>query len=132
MLGDQITDLKGKVTGQRVLDAECPTIETSISSKGTAKGVQVNEVLTFLGKPSSPGVIRGKGHGLFTSTESDVATYTGEGVGRMTPSGTKWYGSIFFTAGSTGKLTFLNDMVAVFESEIDIEGNFLEKSWEWK
>jgi hypothetical protein len=49
MLGDQMTDLKGKVTGQRVLDAECPTIETSISSKGTAKGIQINEMLTFLG-----------------------------------------------------------------------------------
>jgi hypothetical protein len=30
MLGEQITDLKGKVTGQRVLDAECPTIEKNV------------------------------------------------------------------------------------------------------
>jgi len=110
-----------------VLDAECPTIETSISSKGSAKGVQVNEVLAFLGKPSSPSVIRGKGHGLFTTAESAMATFAGEGVGRMTPSRTKWYGSIFFTAGSTGKLTFLNDMVAVFESGIDMGEIFKEK-----
>jgi len=132
MLGEQITVMKGKVTGQRVLDAECPTIETSVSSKGTAKGIQINETLTFIGKPSSQGVIRGKGHGIFISAESDMAAWTGEGVGRMTSSGTKWYGSLFFTAGSTGKLTFLNDMVAVFEAEIDMEGNFSEKSWEWK
>jgi hypothetical protein len=50
----------------------------------------------------------------------------------MTASGTKWRGSILFTAGATGKLEFLSDMVVVFESEIDMEGNFSEKSWEWK
>jgi hypothetical protein len=89
MLGDQITDLKRKVTGQRVLDVECPTIETSVSSKGTAKEVQINEILTFIGKPSSPGIIRGKGHGVFISAESDMAVWTGDGVGRMAPSGPK-------------------------------------------
>lgn len=30
MLGDQIAELKGKLTGQRVLDVEGPTMETSV------------------------------------------------------------------------------------------------------
>jgi hypothetical protein len=34
------------------------------------------------------------------------------------------------SAGS--KLAFLNNMVGVFESEIDADGNFSEKEWEWK
>ena len=130
MLGDQITDLKGKVTGQRVLDAEGPTIETSISSTGSAKGVRINEILTFVGKPSSPGVLHGKGQGVF-SAESGWATWTGEGIGRMIPPGIKWRGAIFLTS-ATGKLEFLNNMVSIFEAEIDMEGNFSEKSWEWK
>ena len=96
MLGNQITDLKGKVTGQRVLDAEGPTIKTSISSMGTTKGVQINEILTFLAKPSSPGVFHGKGQGVF-SAESGWATWTGEGIGRMIPPGIKWCGAIFLT-----------------------------------
>jgi hypothetical protein len=129
MLGDQITDLKGKVTGQRVLDAECPTIETSVSSTGNAKGVRINEILTFVAKPSS-GVYHGRGQGLF-SAESGMASWTGEGIGTMTPSGIKWRGAIFLT-NSTGKLEFLNSMIAIFEAEIDPEGNFSEKSWEWK
>jgi len=29
-------------------------------------------------------------------------------------------------------LEFLNNMIAIFEAEIDPEGNFSEKSWEWK
>jgi len=130
MLGEQLTDLKGEVTGQRVLDAEGPTIETSISSTGSAKGVRINEILTYVGKPSSPGVFRGEGQGVF-SAESGMAAWTGEGIGRMTPSGIKWRGAIFVTE-STGKLEFLNNVVANFEAEIDPEGNFSEKSWEWK
>ena len=130
MLGDQITDLKGKVTGQRVLDAECPTIETSVSSTGNAKGVRINEILTFVAKPSSSGVYHGRGQGLF-SAESGMASWTGEGIGSMTPSGIKWRGAIFLT-NSTGKLEFLNNMVAIFEAEIDPDGNFSERSWEWK
>jgi hypothetical protein len=130
MLGDQITDLKGKVTGQRVLDAECPTIETSVSSTGSAKGVRINEIFTFVAKPSSSGGYHGRGQGVF-SAESGMASWTGEGLGTMTSSGIKWRGAIFLT-NSTGKLEFLNNMVAIFEAEIDPEGNFSEKSWEWK
>jgi len=77
MLGDQITDLKGMVTGQRVLDAECPTIETSISSTGSAKGVRINEILTFVAKPSLAGVFHGKGQGVF-SAELGMAAWIGE------------------------------------------------------
>jgi hypothetical protein len=29
-------------------------------------------------------------------------------------------------------IAFLNNMVGVFESEIDADGNFSEKLWEWK
>ena len=130
MLGDQITDLKGKVTGQRVLDAVGPTIETSVSSTGTAKEVQINEFLTYVGKPSTPGVLHGKGQGVFSS-ESGWASLTGEGIGHMTSSGIKWRGAIYLTS-ATGKLEFLNNKVAAFESKVDIEGNFSEKSWEWK
>ena len=132
MLGDQITDLKGKIIGQRVLDAEGPTIETSISSKGTVKGIQINESLTYVGKPASPGVLHGIGQGVIMSGESDTAPYTGEGIGRISQTGIKWRGAVFFTSGSTGKLQFLNNMVVVFEAEVDSDGNFSEKSWEWK
>lgn len=30
------------------------------------------------------------------------------------------------------KLAFINNVVGVFEAEIDTEGNVTEKSWEWK
>ncbi|HEY7572831.1 MAG TPA: hypothetical protein VH796_15820 [Nitrososphaeraceae archaeon] len=64
---------------------------------------------------------------------SEVATYTGEWIGRHDNLGKmKWCGSHFFSTSSTGKLAFLNNVIGVFESVIDSEGNFTEKSWEWR
>jgi hypothetical protein len=53
MLGEQIAELKGKMMGQRVLEAEAPTLETSVSARGTVKGIQVNETLTYVARLTS-------------------------------------------------------------------------------
>jgi hypothetical protein len=135
MLGEQIAELKGKIIGQRVLDVEGPTIETSVSVSGSIKGTQVKETLTFEGRPTttSKGVLHGKGKGVIMAGESELATYTGEGVGRPSSSGSINYrGSIFYSTSSNGKLAFLDNLIGVFESEIDTDGNFSEKIWEWK
>jgi hypothetical protein len=134
MLGEQIQELKGKVIGQRVIDVEPPTMETSVSSSGSIKGTQVTEMLTFVGRPTtSKGVLHGKGMAIIMAGESDVTTFTGEAVGRLGSSeNISWRGSIFYSTSSNGKLSFLNNMVGVFESEIDAEGNFSDKTWEWK
>jgi hypothetical protein len=34
MLGEKIAEYKGKIIGQRVLDVEGPTMETSVSASG--------------------------------------------------------------------------------------------------
>jgi hypothetical protein len=84
MLGEQIKELKGKVIGQRVLDIEGPTMETSVSAKGSAKGIPINGSITYVARPSSPGVLRGKAQGILTSEESEMATFRAEGIGRIT------------------------------------------------
>ena len=132
MLGEQIKELKGKVTGQRVLDIEGPMIEVSISARGSAKGIPINGSITYVTRPSSPGVLHGKGQGILMSEESEMVTFTAEGIGRITPDGISWRGAVFLRAGTTGKLAFLNEMVGIFEVEVDTEGNFLEKTWELK
>jgi hypothetical protein len=38
MSGEQFGEVKGKITGQRVLDIEGPSIETSITASGSLKG----------------------------------------------------------------------------------------------
>jgi hypothetical protein len=52
MLGEQIAELKGKMISHRVLDVERPTIEISVSTRGSVRGTQVNESLTYVGHGS--------------------------------------------------------------------------------
>ena len=145
-LGELIEESSGKITSQRVLDVEGPTVETSVVASGTIKGIPVQVMLTFTGTPTAEkGVIHGVGKGVITAIGNEgkleMISYTGEGIGRLDSSGNiKWRGSIFtrkqyyskITGQAGEKLSFLNNMVGVFESEIDAAGNFSEKIWEWK
>jgi hypothetical protein len=96
MLGEQIGELKGKVIGQRVLNVEGPTMETNVSAKGTIKGNQVNVNLTYVARPTSAGVLHGRGQGVIMAGDSEMAVYTGEGMGRITASGIKWRAAHFY------------------------------------
>jgi hypothetical protein len=64
-----------------------------------------------------------------------MATYTVQGLGRFTsPGKVRFHGSVFFrtTSSGGGKISFLNNMVGVFEYEGDEQGNCSVKVWEWK
>jgi|SRR5215467_2016459 hypothetical protein len=134
MLGEQIGEIKGKITSQRVLDLEGPSVETSIIASGSLKGVQIKETITFVGKPTNTsGIVHGKGKAVIMAGESELATYTGEGIGRIDSlKNVNYRGSYFFSTSSKGELAYLNNTIGVFESVIDAEGNFYEKLWEWK
>ena len=90
MLGEQYAELKGKITSQRVIDIEGPTIETSVSVSGTIRGVQVQEMITFTCVPTTEkGVIQGVGKGVIMTMrgKSEMIVYTGKGIGRLGSSG---------------------------------------------
>ncbi|HZC50381.1 MAG TPA: hypothetical protein VE244_15130 [Nitrososphaeraceae archaeon] len=63
-----------------------------------------------------------------------MATWTGQGIGRFSsPGKISFRGSLFFSTNSQNrKLAFLNNMVGVFEYEVDEMGNCSSKVWEWK
>jgi hypothetical protein len=85
----------------------------------------------FVGRPTSTGVIHGEGHGAVMAGESEVATFTAQGFGRISASGTaKWRGAQFCRTSANGKLAFLNNVVGVFETEVDAEGNAKTQIWE--
>ncbi|MGA7006589.1 MAG: hypothetical protein WBY28_05885 [Nitrososphaeraceae archaeon] len=48
MLGEFIGELKGEITGQRVLSVDGPKMETSICASGNLMGAQVTETLTYV------------------------------------------------------------------------------------
>jgi hypothetical protein len=136
MLGDLISEEKGKVTSQRVLDVEGgkPKIETSFSATGNYRGVETTATVTYWGSPRSGGAIYGEGQGVLMSKDGqEMATWTGQGIGRFTsPGRIRFTGSLFFNTSSTGKFAFLNNLVGVFEYETDESGNTSAKAWEWK
>jgi hypothetical protein len=133
MLGELIGEMEGKVSSQRVIDVKGPTMETSVTASGKLRGVQVTETLTYVANTSSKGVLHGVGNGIITTEEGDIATSTGEGIGKSDASGVlKWVGAVFFETSSEGKLGFLNNIVGVFEAQVDAQGNFTDKTMEWK
>lgn len=133
MLGELIGETKGKISNRNVVSVEGPTIETTVASSGTLKDVQVNEILTYVASPSSKGILHGIGKGVINTQDGEIATFTGEGIGRFDASGLlTWRGAIFFHTSSEGKLEFLNNKVGVFEAQVDSQGNFADKTWEWE
>jgi hypothetical protein len=87
MLGELIGENQGKISSQRVIDVRGPTMETSIIASGRLGSVRVTETLTYVANTSSKGVLHGAGSGIVTTLEGDLATYTGEGIGRYDASG---------------------------------------------
>ena len=59
MLGDQIAEVKGRLTDQRVLDVEGPKIEYSFSANGRMKEVDITHITTFYTIPKGNGVLYG-------------------------------------------------------------------------
>lgn len=136
MLGDLISEEKGKIASQRVLDVEggIPKIETSFSATGNYRGVETTATITYWSTPRPGGAIYGEGQGVIMSKDGqEMATWTGQGIGRFTsPGKIRFTGSLFFSTASTGRLSFLNNLVGVFEYETDESGNTSAKVWEWK
>ncbi|HEY7110499.1 MAG TPA: hypothetical protein VH415_13825 [Nitrososphaeraceae archaeon] len=131
MIGKQIGEIKGKATGQRVLDADAPAMETSVTASGNFGGSPVNVILTYTSKLVTKGVLHGWGNGVMMTPEGDVASYTGEAIGKIDSSGSiSWRGSLFYNSSASGKLASLRNVVAVLEAEVSAQGNFIEKTWE--
>jgi hypothetical protein len=72
MLGEQISERKGKVIGQRVVSTQGPLIETTVSTNGIFKGTPVKGTITFVSRPTSvAGVLYGEGNGVIMTEESE-------------------------------------------------------------
>jgi hypothetical protein len=133
MLGEMLTEAKGRITGQRVLSADGPKIEASFTSEMRIKGIDATEMGTFTSVPRQGGVMFGEGSGVIMSKDGEMISWSGNGIGRQQQDGNVAYrGAVYFQTSSTGKFATLNNTVVVFEFNADAAGNTMEKSWEWK
>ncbi len=135
MLGEQLGEERGKVTGTRVLppDGQGLKVEVSFQAAGRILGMETTDMGTYWSVVRPDGFLFGEGHGVVTSKDGDVATWTGNGVGKLTGRGSavSWRGAIYYQSASP-KFARLNGVAGVFEYEVDENGNTQAKIWEWK
>ena len=134
MLGEPIAEEKGKITSTRVLSVtdEGAEVEVSFAASGQLMGMEMTHWGTYQTTTGHGDVLFGQGQGVFMTKDGDRITWTGEGSGRFTGrGGTSWRGAIFLHTPSQ-KLARLNGLCAVFEHEIDAEGNVHNKLFEWR
>ncbi|HYF99233.1 MAG TPA: hypothetical protein VD815_04010 [Candidatus Saccharimonadales bacterium] len=128
-----IIEEEGKITYQRVLEVNPhPVIESTFVANTTILGnIQARDLGTYWATIYPNGSVHGEGHGLSTTLDGEIVTWTGEGVGITSPEGeVRLEGSLFFRTSSTGELSYLNNKVGFFDYEVDSEGNTSASVWE--
>ena len=70
-----------------------------------------------------------QGHGVIkTKDGSETANYTFIEVGN----GTDYQGASAYSTNSTGKLSFLDNILVIFKGGPDESGNYALEQWLWK
>ena len=130
MLGEQIGEDTGQITGMRVLPDEGagPKVEVSFQSSGTTLGVHGSNIGTYISVARPDGTLFGEGQGIATSDEGDVVTWRGQGVGRLTGHGmaTSWRASVYCQTTSE-RFARLNSVALVVEFDVDEGGKLSSK-----
>jgi hypothetical protein len=134
MLGEKIGEGTGKVTAQRVLPnpGGGPKMETSFQSAGKLLGVDMNETGTYWAAVRPDGTLYGEGQGVSMGKGGEMASWVGQGVGNLKSDGSVSYRGGVYYQSSTSKWAGLNKVAAVYEFEVDSQGNTRVVAWEWK
>ena len=132
MLGDLISETKGKRLVRRVLSVDPPTAEVSFEDSGHLLGIPSTGFGTYTSVIRPDGSILGHGQGVTTTQDGDTLIWTGTGVGKFLPGGSVSYRGMLFTSTASSKLARLNAACSTFEFEVDPAGNTSYKGWEWK
>jgi hypothetical protein len=129
-LGEPYFVEKGMVTTQKEIGAN--STQFTFAANGTMNGdIEVTDTGKFesisKGEPA-PGLFTTK-HGIITTKDgSEMANYTGIDVGNYTD----YQGASAYSTNSSGKLSFLNNMMGIYKGETDESGNFVLREWHWK
>jgi hypothetical protein len=132
MLGEQISETKGKRLVRRVLTTDPPTVEVSFEDSGQVIGIPMTGMGTYTSILRPDGSILGEGQGMNMSADGDSLTWTGTGAGRFGPGGSVSYRGMLFFRSASPKLARLNNACGAFEFDVDASGATISKVWEWK
>ena len=142
-LGNPFFVEQGRIIGQRVLAVTPqPQLEFSFMANASINNgddddddgvINAINTGTSVSTLNADGTFRGEGQGILRTQGGGVATWTNQVVGSITSDGaivTRGVG-IWSTPSTTGELAFMNNMITVFEVQIDREGNLSAREWEW-
>jgi len=132
MIGELISESKGKRIVRRVISVDPPTAEVSFEDSGKALGFEMTGMGTYTSVVSPDGSILGSGQGMNTTDDGESVVWTGTGSGRFGPAGSVSYRGMLFFKTASKKLARLNNACGAFEFEVDGAGNTSSKVWEWK
>ena len=127
-LGEPIFVEKGKSTVQKEIGPNLT--HYTFTSNGTMKGnIEVTNTGEYVSVSEGNNLVFDQGQGVIkTKDGSETANYTFIEVGN----GTAYQGASAYSTNSTGKLSFLNNMLGIFKGETDESGNFVLEQWHWK
>ena len=132
MLGEMISETKGKRLVRRVLSVNPPTAEVSFEDSGQMLGVATTGIGSYTSIVGADGTIHGEGQGMSMTADGESITWTGTGAGKFGPGGSVSYRGMLFFRTTSQKLARLNGACGAFEYEVDASGSTTSKVWEWK
>src|SRR5271157_5399383 len=132
MLGDMLSETRGKRIVRRVLSTEPPKVEVSFEDSGKMLGVDTTGFGTYCSTVRADGTIYGEGEGAIFTQDGEMVTWKGSGQGTFKERGAVSYRGILYFRTASQKLARLNTAPGVFEFEVDPQGNTQTKTWEWK
>jgi hypothetical protein len=127
-LGEPFFVEKGKVTGQKEIGPN--RTQYTIASNGTMNdNIQVTNTGEYVSISKGNNLVFDQGQGVIkTKDGSEMANHTFIEVGN----GTDFQGALAFSTNSTGQLSFLNNILAIYKIDGDESGNFAGTYWHWK
>ena len=132
MLGEMIGESKGKRVVRRVLSTDPLSVEVSFEDSGKLLGVNTTGFGTYTSSVGPDGSIYGEGQGASMTQDGELASWKGSGRGTFGANGSVSYRGILYYRTTSQKLARLNSVGAVFEYDVDANGNTTSKLWEWK
>ena len=128
ILGEPFFVEKGKVTVQKEIGPN--RTQFTFTGNGTMNGnIEVTNTGEYVGVSKGNNLTFDQGHGVITTKDgSETANYTFIEVFN----GTAYQGASAYSTNSTGKLSFLDNILLIFKGGADESGNYALKQWHWK
>ncbi len=134
-IGEPFYKQNDKPTSQKTVKVgRINATEISFSGNGTANKINFKDTGKALIIPRSgeASYIQGNAEIVNVNNSSERASYTFQEIGQPASDGKiKANGAAFFGSNATGKLAFLNNLVVIYQNQIDKAGNSSLVAWKW-